>query len=1301
MTCATPPGWGQQGWGTEPWGGIDPSDSGEPFTTPAFNVYCFGPCAGISNLSLYPDIEFLGSGTAFPLDGPFLNQLVGSGGTYDPTNAQIFINSAVAEAFTFEFALEERSLPTNFSSLTTNHIFVGVADNEGNAAGLFFSKAGLLYTGSVHVVSGTLILDTPLQPLPNSQLLVEEGGRYVVRIASDYTSGVTYVYITKTTDVGLIGQQLRYVLPAIRSEDAIFVPMDGVMISVRGTALEPSVAVFESICLGNGLAIPNLPPRADAGTDQAARMCSVVLLNGSESYDPEGVPLQYLWRLTNAPTGSEFVFDGADGLTYPLSPPTGFTDRFYSVEAGVTNALDAFVAGDVLVLAGKPYVISTTGTDGGGFFFRLTGYNLPDNLSSSQYFKLLRQRALATPTEVKATFYPDVPGLYRFDLTVFDGSLYSEPAVTVVNVVESLLARGNTPDMGFLWGYLADVWKLVEDSDRITTYFSAMSQVVAAELLNLWQAEYSKSLRDIQPTFQRKWLRYPLHLEESPTASDATVSTARFGGLESADIPTGGLGGVAGTTLVLQLATLSGSASITFSGSNPVTAASMQVDLQAQLYRYDTRILVRVITNRLGTAARVRIDAPFAITVEAASNTPAFTDGARNALPAGNGTSAAPRAYRVDRSLQDLAVGEGDLLVLGGEAYRVARVVDDASDPFRFQRITTLDDLPVPAPLAWALAGRTTSPDLDFYDELVSAGDVARYDVRNLTTGDAALLEAPVLGACAAQSGVLPVDLTELGGFLALPDVYGVHLRNVVRKTHIPLDPLIVDIPHLQEKIQSKDDTEVLRRNIDFFLETFRGQSCLRFITAPSPDPDVWDYELPPATLWAETSYLDNRPVVEANFGIPAAFTLDDLALLPRTVDYLSSVRGLWYAHLLGPTLFNIRAGTQILLGLPFAEERGKILEIRNDFSSTSGRILVQDIDNTDIVRSYSYPAVLSLETNPATGAPYIVGDMVTQFAPLVTGVEVLDYVKDPKWFQGYLQQGAFFEVEKYFKFLVRVDSSAFTLSSVLFVQSFVRRIKPRYTFPLFVVLSKVKDTEVSPQDDIGYLVKLRVEDSPRGRSQAFDAPRAGGGGYQNQFDRTDLHSAPPTFPTAQHPVLWGYDRGGRLSPSDSISFRMCTTFDAPTPMPFDSVFSFDRPAYTGEAAVFTLGPYINVPAAPGILSGVFPSVTGFSLTGLSLEIVCEYLSSPATFEARVKKNGSTIHTMSLTVGVADPNIFYDAFTPVAILPGDTLEVDIQASTGLAVSVDWSRVSMVLGEGVPLVYDSTIPAGTYCAYKDV
>ena len=128
------------------------------------------------------------------------------------------------------------------------------------------------------------------------------------------------------------------------------------------------------------------------------------------------------------------------------------------------------------------------------------------------------------------------------------------------------------------------------------------------------------------------------------------------------------------------------------------------------------------------------------------------------------------------------------------------------------------------------------------------------------------------------------------------------------------------------------------------------------------------------------------------------------------------------------------------------------------------------------------------------------------QFAPLVEGVEVVDYVKDPKWFEGLLSQGSFFEIEKYFKFLVRVDSAAFNLNTLLFAIQFVKRIKPTYTFPVLTVRRTVDETTVDVGDDVVFKGRLSLYagswfGSGKGQATMFDQPHPSGGGWWNQFD--------------------------------------------------------------------------------------------------------------------------------------------------------------------------------------------------------
>jgi len=1304
--CA-PVGWAVGVWGRAFWGATGPAGIGGPIPTFApFDIYCVGPCGPIAQLLTYNEVDFTGGDNQFPVDGFTLDQIVASGGDADETEAEIVVNKPVPAAWTLEFTVFFSQLPNDFSDLVNHHIYVGASDAAGSCAALFFSKIGFLYTGCAHFNGTQLQLDTPTQPLENSQVLISEGDYWTIRIATSYDTGVTYIYATLASEVLVSGHKLRYVLPAIPSANAIINPPDRTLILVRGTDDQPSEVSFDNLCLASGLIIPNIAPVADPGIDQAIQLCEVLRLDGSKSFDPEGSPLLYKWRLIGAPPNSQYSFIGGDGKTYPGSPPTGFTDRFYSVELSLLDATDPIVAGDVIVFLGKVQTIEATGTDVHGFFVRVGGFVLADNLNQT-IFTFLRQNGLNTSTDVKPTFYPDAAGLFKFDLTVFDGGLFSEPESVVINVVESAVARGCTPDLSFIWGYLSDFWKLVEDPERITVFWQGLAQVAAAELLNLWQVDYSKSLRDIQRAFQRRWLHYDLLMQQSPTLIELTTVRAVFGGIDSNSLETGGISGIQGTQLNLQLASQDTPTVINFTLPDPYTATDIAAAIITTLARIDSRVTASVVTWQDNSGEFVRITAPFPVVVLPESTVGIFAIDDANTLPSGtNGSAVGVRSYRVERSLQDLGIQRLDFLCIDGVAYRIDRLASDPADDLPLQRIVVLDDLPLVLGTTWSISGTATSRDLDFWTGLCELGDTVTFEVVRLADHQIIDISSEVLGSSEEVPRSLPCDATPVGLYLSEPDVYSVFLKSVRRRRYVPIDPLIIDVPYLQEKIVSRDDTEVLRRNVDYFLETFRDQPCIRFVAplrAGEAGLDVWAGAQPPDRMWAETSYLDNRPRIEQNFGIPADFTLDDLSELPDNIDYLSSVRGLWYAYFNGPTLFNLRAGVQILLGLPFAEEAGRITEIRSDFSDSTGRILIEDLASSVITRSYTFPRSLHLETSPDTGEAYKVGDTVKQFAPLVTGVEVIDWIKDPKWFGGYLNQGVFFEVEKFHKFLVRVSSNAFNLSALLFVQSFIRRIKPTYTFPLFVVEADIGETEVSVTDEItesGHLYLFEgavTKPYALGVSTMFDDPRASFGGWRSQFDGGDDPNLTPVSPNPIYPVSFTYDKN-YLAPEDAIYADFSYVLAAPTPadpttMPF---LQTGMLAATAVGAVFVASYHDALPVA-GYAIGT-PRTVVANGTWNFVQIELEMLEVRSqNCNVIIKKNNVTVATIAISLAA---NSRTTTTVSIAVTAGDIITASLVPIGALApVPAHIRKLMITTSSGVAWTLGVNLPAGTYWGYR--
>lgn len=1415
-------GYGGHAYGGGPFGGAV-----LPLTATAanFDIFCFQG-VDMFNMLSEPSVNTFGNGASFNPNAVTNDQEVCGGDAFPTDDARIVVTQNVPDSFTIEWIVNFENLPNDFTNLVNWHIYLGTYDAAGPVVGFFVSKVGWAYTGAVSFPGGNLQLDNTFQQIPGSSAYSFEGEYVVVRAAVSLSLGVVYFYVTRLSELPITGQVLRAILPVIPASSSANPPVDSSLISVRGTPTQQACAFFDSWCLGSALIIPNLAPVANAGFDQAVRTCSIIQLDGSASFDPEGVDLMYQWRLIDAPFGSEFAFEGADGGTFPLAIPTGFTDKFHSTEAGVQDALDPFdvgSAGDVLLDGGTAYTIVGKGTDGNGFFLQIGTEILPDSLSG-RAFKVLRQRGISNADTVDPTFFPDEPGFYSFDLTVFDGALLSNPSAVIVNVLESPLPRGCTPDLAFIFNYLSDFWNLVEGRDRISVFWGALAQVVATELFTLWQFEYSKSLRDIQRTFNRRWLHYDLLLGEP--IPELTRIRPLFGGITSVFLfEDAGLAGVNNTVLAISSPLFDDVVSFTIKALNPATASVLAVEIQDRLQQFgDSRFTATVIEDRTSLEAtgqivavvpgsyadgqtftlsdglntsvvfeidtvpdgvspgnvvvdisaavtaddvatimeaaingaglnltlvrttdtidithdfageagnvaitttggipgtftgmsggvggeRVVIDAPFPFTIDTTNTLPIFAVGDESRPPSGTaGAGVGARTYKVDRSLLGLDVREDDFLVLEGVAYRISSVLDSAADAFPFQRVVVKESLPVAPSGEWTITGWVRSEFLDFYNGLVSQGDYADFTV--FTQSDAVastfaqneLVETTVLGVNETETSRVSVDQWPIGAYAADSSLRTL-LARILRRTYVPVSDEVLDVPTLQRLIRVEDDEETLRRNLDFFIHEVRNGKGIRFVAGNTSDPgDVWEGERPPDRLWAEYTFFDNSQLIEDNFGLAVELTVDQLEDLPETVDYLSAVRGLWYAFFNGPTLRNLRIGAQILLGLPFAEVEGVIEEIRTDFSPKNGRMLVRDVDNEEIVRVYRWPKVLDLEVNPATGERYAVGDTVEEFAPLVEGAEVVDYINDPDWFEGLLNQGIFYEVEKFHKFLVRVDTAAFSLSSLLFVRNFILKIKPTYTFPVFLVTLDEASDEVSVTDDVELEGTLLLYDSPcegfLGMSWMYDQPRAAGGGWRNQFDSDiDPDNPAPTFPTPDASVGWAYDKTINC-PGDEVTAVCCVTFAAPATIMFDACFAFDTPIQ--EQFAYEDASPSPIPAGPGGFTMTPTTGTTVNFNGTLVQVRFLALGDPGAdptdYEVVVDVNAAPAAVVAFTAVV---NTEIVSTISVAVVATDTVGVRVRPASGGARNPNWSRIIATVDnqDGSVWTFGQGIAAGTYC-----
>ena len=419
-----------------------------------------------------------------------------------------------------------------------------------------------------------------------------------------------------------------------------------------------------------------------------------------------------------------------------------------------------------------------------------------------------------------------------------------------------------------------------------------------------------------------------------------------------------------------------------------------------------------------------------------------------------------------------------------------------------------------------------------------------------------------------------------------------------------PIDQSIESIPRLQERIDGA--TGYLSQYSDFDIVdlVYQAFSAPNVRVVPDPiarcailknpyTPNDPSNPTMPDELWAEVTYVDNKPTIEANFGRLVELTVADYSKVTSNTDYRAAVRGLWYAYFRGPSLYTVQIGTQILLGMPFAEEEGIVESIDLTFSATQGRMLLRDAANATTVRSYvfeflpdpSLPREASIAVNANTKKTIAVGDVVAQFEPLSNGIQVLDYLKpDSTWPGAYL--GLIKEIEKLFSFLVRANVDTFSHPDLTFALQFVKNIKPHYTKMLFVLLKQIFENGpiiVTDHNTI-QVNKLTVTSADQRNIGGFrwDDNIAGNPfplPFIGEDDGRTLHSYDALIEDQflhDQPEMFPHDRSSVLA---------SVTFVAPFMFSYDSIWAYDD---GGGTDILPLsGPNSDLPAPYGPLVGV------------------------------------------------------------------------------------------------------------------
>jgi len=472
-----------------------------------------------------------------------------------------------------------------------------------------------------------------------------------------------------------------------------------------------------------------------------------------------------------------------------------------------------------------------------------------------------------------------------------------------------------------------------------------------------------------------------------------------------------------------------------------------------------------------------------------------------NYLGGSNGAVVTDFTYYAGDGVDLTHVSRGDLLVTNnGQSFVVDRVLTGSDDPLPRQRLLLIDALPFDATATWSVPSVISSTAVDYELEGTYPGDLAKaeiFDLTNNSTTDA-------LGVVVAQKGSqIAANLTGYFGAFVDVDRYEIRFLGIKRRKAMPIPEDVLSIPQLQSVIPQSQSPVLMKENIDYILEPFYRDiggvaiPQLQFRDSVFVEPNLE----PPDVLWAELTVFSNDQNVEDLFGRLAGFLRDDTSTFGRDFNYVSGVSGLLYAQQRGPSVFAVRVGAQILLGQPFAEAPGTVEEISDNFSPTTGRVLIRDVSSdptlpSEIVRAYYYkkdPLDLSSTSGLANNTdisiiparPWAVGDAMPQFAPIGAGVDLVDMYNDRKWFVPYVRSGMITELKKFHSFIVRFNLDLVSLTNLSLLAAFITKVKPTYTKHMLVGLHQI-DEDIDPVDDLGMAITMHLYDTVGGSPRVF-----------------------------------------------------------------------------------------------------------------------------------------------------------------------------------------------------------------------
>lgn len=364
---------------------------------------------------------------------------------------------------------------------------------------------------------------------------------------------------------------LKYSFPAKETStvlgDAVIVKCFGDTQSKQAVEgfdpLEDQSVLFalRSLRLSSDIEIPEDAPVAVADGPQFITIGSSEDLTGINSYDPEGREIFYNWEIEVAPEGSKATlqghsravsnvqtlssFDGApvDTVRITHMRPTSAANRFstfvttsteddreltvdFSPETGVLRIGLAIDTDGNITTSASDLVAAFTDRLSPGFRISIAGGL--DQETGIEYPRLFRADLIQAATSGEELIEPgayafsggsgsslanpklvaDKEGVYVISLRVTNNRRTSRAARLTLSASLTAQLLGHRPHTKYVFKYLSDFWNLVKGKEQIESIWSSVTQILSNELLQTWQNDYAKSLRDITPRYQRRWMCY-------------------------------------------------------------------------------------------------------------------------------------------------------------------------------------------------------------------------------------------------------------------------------------------------------------------------------------------------------------------------------------------------------------------------------------------------------------------------------------------------------------------------------------------------------------------------------------------------------------------------------------------------------------------------------------------------------------------------------------------------------------------------------------------------------------------------